>query len=413
MLVELIVTETDRSRFDRATDGGSAIFQKTEGFDEAFRKLGLNQDAEDIAGHIDGRNSAADVAAASGKDAFNVYKLLEALRALGLLSKSQAFSHLSSFDDFAHAGVADAADAWNTTEETPVPVHQPSSFDLDDEPALTYAPAQPQHDETPSLSWDDPPPHIPPSVTPAVSAMPAWDSEPRTREIPALTVAPAAASAPEPQWGFDEAQIETARRAAVPLHSPHSHQPNGEPNGEPASRIVAKAAKPNRVVGVLIGAVVLLVLAAAGWFGYGWWLQHKVPEPVAVAKPVRRRPHLTPATDTTATAAATMTSTSGTLTGTSTTGSAATSTAAGSMAPHPGALVVNSTPTTTAVATSTLPPNTATTATAPPATTVHRTPMPPRPALTAAVTHTAAPAPVPATHTAPPSAAAGTAPHPP
>src|SRR5205807_813561 len=163
-------------------------------------------------------------------------------------------------------------------------------------------PAQPQHDETPSLSWDDPPPHVPPSVTPAVSAMPAWDSEPRTREIPALTVAPAAASAPEPQWGFDEAQIETARRAAVPLHSPH----------------------------------------------------------------------FTPATDTTATAAATMTSTAGTPAGASTTGSAATttSTVAGSMAPHLGAMVVNSTPTTTTVATSTLPPNTATTATAPPATAV-------------------------------------------
>src|SRR5713226_3914400 len=44
MLVELIVTETDRSRFDRATDGGSAIFQKDPSFDETFRKLGLNQD---------------------------------------------------------------------------------------------------------------------------------------------------------------------------------------------------------------------------------------------------------------------------------------------------------------------------------------------------------------------------------
>src|SRR5437764_2557104 len=62
MLVELIVTETDRSRFDKATDGGSAIFQKTDGFDDAFRRLGLNQDAEDIATFIDGRNSAADVA---------------------------------------------------------------------------------------------------------------------------------------------------------------------------------------------------------------------------------------------------------------------------------------------------------------------------------------------------------------
>jgi hypothetical protein len=403
MLVELIVTETDRSRFDKATDGGSAIFQKTDGFDEAFRRLGLNQDAEDIAVHIDGRNSAADVAAASGKDAFNVYKLLEALRALGLLSKSQAFSHLSSFDDFSHAGVADAADAWTSTEETPA--HEPS-FALDDEPALTYTPAQPQHEEPSSLSWDEPP-QVAPGVTPAASPMPAWD-EPRTREIPVVTAPPATPQTPEPQWGFDEAQIETARRAAVPLHSP---QPD-KPQSAQTARIVAKAGKPNRVVGVLLGAVALMILVAAGWFGYGWYLQHHAPEPLAAAAPVRRRPHFTPTPQTT-TAATTMTATSGTAIATATgTGTAATSSTAGSMAPPPGALVVNPTPTTTTIATTTLPPNTATTAGAPPATPAHATTMPARPAVTAALTHTAAPAPVPATHTAPPStAAAGTGTH--
>src|SRR5260221_11099490 len=98
MLVELIVTETDRARFDHATDGGSAVFHKASDFDDAFRRLGLNQDAEDIAIHIDGSNTAADVAASSGKDAFNVYKLLEALRGLGLLTKAQGTSQVSTLD---------------------------------------------------------------------------------------------------------------------------------------------------------------------------------------------------------------------------------------------------------------------------------------------------------------------------
>lgn len=405
MLVELIVTETDRSRFDRATDGGSAIFQKAASFDETFRKLGLNQDAEDIVQYIDGRNSAADVAAASGKDAFNVYKLLEALRALGLLTKAQAFSQVSTFDDFEQAGVADAADAWQTTEE----VAQPT-FDLDDEPALTYTPAAPlpdvEDDQTPSFDWDQP--AVPPAVD-LPAPMPTWEAEPRavTREVPAVTPPlPLAPLDREPQWGFDEAQIETARRAAVPVRTPSA--PNDE---EFATEVVQKAAKANRVVGVLLSAVGLLILAAAGWFGYGWWLQRNAPAPVAVTQPVRRRPRIvtpSPVTETTASSAlSTSGTTPATTTGT-TTGGVTASPGSMSTAPHAGALVVNATPTTTTIATTTLPPNTVTTATTathpaapvtaavrPPVTATRAAAVPPRPVPATRITasSTAAPGP--------------------
>src|SRR5256886_8232978 len=73
IILELIVTDQDRAKVERSMDSGAVVFAKTAGFDDAFRKLGLNEDAEQIVAQIDGARSAADVAAASGKDIFNVY----------------------------------------------------------------------------------------------------------------------------------------------------------------------------------------------------------------------------------------------------------------------------------------------------------------------------------------------------
>src|SRR5215210_5286898 len=47
VLVELIVTDQDRQKFERAMDGGSAVFAKSPDFDDVFRKLGLNEQAEE------------------------------------------------------------------------------------------------------------------------------------------------------------------------------------------------------------------------------------------------------------------------------------------------------------------------------------------------------------------------------
>src|SRR5687768_8974174 len=88
VLVELIVTEQDRARFEQALDGGNAVFTKTGDFDEVWRRLGLNEDAEAIAVEIDGTKTAGEVAAASNRDTFNVYKLLHALATLGVLSRA-------------------------------------------------------------------------------------------------------------------------------------------------------------------------------------------------------------------------------------------------------------------------------------------------------------------------------------
>ena len=88
IIVELVVTDTDRTKSEQAMESGNAIFEKAPNFDDAFRRLGLNEDAEQIVAQIDGNSTAADVAARSGKDIFNVYKLLEALRLLRLVTRT-------------------------------------------------------------------------------------------------------------------------------------------------------------------------------------------------------------------------------------------------------------------------------------------------------------------------------------
>jgi hypothetical protein len=350
MLVELIVTETDRARFDHATEGGSAVFHKAAGFDDAFRRLGLNQDAEDIAGHIDGSNTAADVAAASGKDAFNVYKLLEALRVLGLLTKAQGTSQVLSGDahhDFAGVGVADAADAWQSD----------AKFDLDDEPASPLSPAPPATPE-PTMSafdWDQPAHSVAPGAARAKDQpplpsdhMPAWDEAPPavTREIPAIHVPPPPPDhAPEPDWGFDDAQIETARRASASLHGAAD-----EPEPEPLAVSVSKAAKPNRWVGALLASVGIVIIAAAGWFVFQWWQAHHAPaEPVLTARAMRPRRRVPapvpPATPMTATSTGAQTTTATGSMAIVTTTNVPTTTA--STSAHSGALVVTPATTTT------------------------------------------------------------------
>src|SRR5258708_19179605 len=80
IIVELVVTDNDRSKSEQAMESGNAVFEKAPNFDDAFRRLGLNEDAEQIVAQIDGVSTAAEVAGRSGKEVFNVYKLLEALR---------------------------------------------------------------------------------------------------------------------------------------------------------------------------------------------------------------------------------------------------------------------------------------------------------------------------------------------
>jgi septal ring-binding cell division protein DamX len=275
VLLELIVTDPDRTKFERAMDGGFSIFERSPNFDDAFRRLGLNEDAEAIVAHIDGTNTAAEIASASGKDAFNVYKLLEALRVLGLVEKPEVSPEVSA------------------------PALPPDEWTLDDEPAGTAAPAMNAFDEPPGIDLDAP------TVARTSSEMPAWDDEPQ-HDILAAT-APMPAMVPpmettstselgaEPEWGFDEAQIETARRASVPMHGDEE---------VPVVDDVPRRKEPSNIWGALMLATLLVVIAAAGWFGWQWWQGRNAPQPALVTRPVTPplRPAITPPASATASA---------------------------------------------------------------------------------------------------------------
>src|SRR2546430_10906972 len=67
-LIELFVTDQDRSPYERALEGGSAVLEKTPEFELAFARLGLNEDASEIATKIDGKKTAAGNAGVTGKE---------------------------------------------------------------------------------------------------------------------------------------------------------------------------------------------------------------------------------------------------------------------------------------------------------------------------------------------------------
>ncbi|MGZ8852064.1 MAG: DUF4388 domain-containing protein, partial [Thermoanaerobaculia bacterium] len=74
IIVEMVVTDQDRPKFERLLDSGSTVFSKVSGFAEAYGKLGLNEEADTIVAQVDGTRTATEVAAASHQDAFNAYK---------------------------------------------------------------------------------------------------------------------------------------------------------------------------------------------------------------------------------------------------------------------------------------------------------------------------------------------------
>jgi hypothetical protein len=264
VLTELIVTDQDRQKFERATDGGSAVFAKSADFDDVFRKLGLNEQAETIVKQIDGTKSVSEVATAAGGDSFNVYKLLCAMATLRVLNRVDATPAQPEFalDDFAAAGVADAADVWNEPQPEP-------QFDLDETVTLGQPTIEIQ--------------------TPPVPSSSAWDEEEQQEEAPApIMAAPTPAPAPIPmpvtatvaaeeeQWGFDEAQIEAARRATVAS----TPKPGAQP-------MRAKPKKSRR--GLWIALIAIVLLAGAGYAGFRWWQGRQEVERQALSLPSPRR----------------------------------------------------------------------------------------------------------------------------
>jgi hypothetical protein len=254
IIVELVVTDTDRTKSEQAMESGNAIFEKSPNFDDAFRRLGLNEDAEQIVAHIDGNNTAADVAAQSGKDVFNVYKLLEALRLLNMVTR------VGDKPPAVHEVSGD--DAWAV--ENP-------DFTIDDvEPTVPVAAAEAPRVDSATMEI--------PALNVAAPAASVWDDPVDEEQVAATEIAPPPiAPAAEPQWGFDDAQIEAARRAAVPLHA----------DGEvPTSATTSEIPPPEpRKRSILMPLLLLLLIAAGAYGGWKWWQQRQSvkPTPATIA----------------------------------------------------------------------------------------------------------------------------------
>lgn len=323
IVVELIVTEGDRQKFEKVLDGGSVVFSKAADFDDVFRRLGLNEEAEQISREIDGDKSAADVAAASGKDTFNVYKLLHALATLRVLTASQTAPRVTdvTIDDFVTAGVSDAADMWEPTPEAeaevpvePVIQAQPM-FELDEAeaiqaPTLEVPMAYDAPPPTPATSaWDD---EDEPATAQAWSEPPVELSEPMLAEteeapIPTMTPAEARSVAADGQWGFDEAQLEAARRVSVPVPA------SAKTTDAPAAFARKQKPKSKSPFGLVIALMVVFILGAAGYFGFMAWKARQTEPAPPVVQPPQPKPAVAAqtgtivSTETSATAPATTT----------------------------------------------------------------------------------------------------------
>jgi hypothetical protein len=283
LLVELIVTEQDRARFESLLDGGEALFSRTEEFQSVYQRLGLNEDADAIIAEIDGLKTAAEVASASGKDPFNVYKLLYALGTLGILSRENIFEESGprespqfTLDDTplvrANTDMPDTADLWSDSApevsfdlEDPKPQRQPTlEVSMPEEPeSAAVAP--------PVSAWDEPgaeefPPPVDPADSPGEQEEPAWDLPPREVPLPVPLELPAEPE--EERWGFDDAQLETAERGVM------------AGGGDPL--IHEREENASRRYGWLIAAMVVFIVAGAGWFGYQWWMDREPAAPAVV-----------------------------------------------------------------------------------------------------------------------------------
>jgi septal ring-binding cell division protein DamX len=261
LLVEVIVTDQDRGRVERAMEGGSAVFVRNEPFDEEFRRLGLNEDADSIVAAVDGQRSAAEVAIASGQDAFNVYKLLHAAATLGLLARVIPHAEPQvSTRGFATAAIPEEEGGWDLVKpaEPPAPAFNFEEDDALQQPAigLQLEPLEPDPAPQAGSGYMEAPDESE-SFEP-----PTWEAPPGEAlalPIPARIETPHAASE---EWSFAKAQLETPR--------------------QPMSRATAPRALPQRPkrrsYALIASVLAVLVLAAAAYFGYAW-MQQERPSP--------------------------------------------------------------------------------------------------------------------------------------
>jgi len=303
VVLELVLTDQDRPRYERLLESGSVVFRKSAAFDEAFPSLGLNQEAAGIASRIDGVLSASEIASESGSDAFNVYKLLNALNLLGLVEKTEKLLEVfaehpasaSGFGepasptvemalDFSGGAASAGVGELEGFGEHPAPLEgEPEAFvsesSVPAEDLLGYDLEAPVAEQTEDLGLD----FTPPAEAPVPVASPGSKQESdglgslesfRNFEVPAAQFPPI------------EDRIAQRQQKSKPLSAP--------------------PARGGRKTGLIAAAAIaILALAAAGGWYFFLRTENESAVPVAQAAPPRTAtsaPSVTPPkTDTSAT----------------------------------------------------------------------------------------------------------------
>lgn len=261
IVIELIVTETDRARVERLLPS-TALISRGPDFESRYAELGLNEEADEIVAHVSGEKSVAEIAAESRSDSFAVFKLLLALATLGVLrgtglpQPSLEVSGSTTEFDFDDP-VEESESELDFTSDSSVPAE-----DLYGEPEPVVAPPTP------------PTPPTPYSTTNSITNSEGNDDF--KTPVGKLDFDPALLS--------DEPTVAAAESVAIPPAT----------NSYIRSKTFAAPPKKRSKLPVILLAVI--ILAAAGYAAWTY-LSREDPVAVAVASPAAsRRPVETPST---------------------------------------------------------------------------------------------------------------------
>lgn len=110
IVIELIVTETDREQIERALPSDTMI-EKLDDFPSRYAALNLNEEADEIVSNLGSARSVSEVASDSKSDPFSVFKLIHALITLGLIRKKVEVTGELSAETLAEAEFAIGLDS--------------------------------------------------------------------------------------------------------------------------------------------------------------------------------------------------------------------------------------------------------------------------------------------------------------
>jgi len=255
IVLELIVTDRDRERVERALAGGTRVLGRTEEFALRYSRLDLNAEADRIVAKVDGERSAAEIAAEATRDEFTVYKLLMALELLGLLGETKP----QVSDEVLLPGVVrdDASEPSAPTAEGLMTIEAPIAELPDAAPAA-------------DLPWDEirtfdetgtDPSNELESAT-GLGEDESWDRIRPDESNPSFDVGSTAEEPESLEWEVGDESPRDAADSSRDLDVPLERTPS------------IFSERSEGIAGVpwsIIGVAVALLLLGGGWWSYGRW----------------------------------------------------------------------------------------------------------------------------------------------